>query len=155
MFDKTCTAIQKKNPKRIKKNLSNNLIGGKLIMLFFHCVKILQCNSLHKKYKSFVFYMTNKIYSSKNVDHTEEILLSIFSNTPLYIFSVRRTCLARRFLCFHHILWREVHNSKEFDERLTMEELLSVLSTLIHCVLHEDVEMKHIYVFGRNIIHSW
>lgn len=145
-------------------------------MLFFHCVKILQCNSLHKKYKSFVFYMTNKIYSNKNVDHTEEILLSIFSNTPLYIFSVRRTCLARRFLCFHHILWREVHNSKEFDERLTMEELLSVLKQvsrgirrldiasdctendfpkLIQYVLHEDVDMKHIHFFARNIIHSW
>lgn len=101
------------------------------------------------------------------LDLPEEVLLSIFSYVPLYniFISVQRTCLAWRDLCFHHILWREVHYSKEFDERLTKEDLLSVLKQvsrgihrldissdctendflkLIQCVLHEDADMRHI-----------
>lgn len=101
------------------------------------------------------------------LDLPEEVLLSIFSYVPLYniFFSVQRTCLAWRDLCLNHILWREVHYTKEFDERLTKVELLSVLkqvsrgihrlvidsdcteddfSKLIQCVLHEDADVKHI-----------
>lgn len=63
------------------------------------------------------------------LDLPEEVLLLIFSYVPLYniFFSVQRTCLAWRDLCLNHILWREVHYTKEFDERLTKVELLSVL----------------------------
>lgn len=105
------------------------------------------------------------------LDLPKEVLLMIFSNVPLYnlIFSVQRTCLAWRDLCLHHSLWKEVHYYKEFDERITKEELLSVLkqvsrgikhisfekafhfrenqfsfSKFLQCILHDNVDMKNI-----------
>lgn len=96
-----------------------------------------------------------------------------YFHTFLYItFSSQGTHLAWRYLCSHHILWKEGHYSKEFDERLTKRELLSVprqVSRVIHCldiasactendfpkliqyVLHEEVDK----IFARNNIHSW
>lgn len=63
------------------------------------------------------------------LDLPKEVLLMIFSYVPLYnlVFSVQRTCLAWKDLCLHRSLWKEVRYYKEFDERLTNEELLSVL----------------------------
>lgn len=95
----------------------------------------------------------------------------IFSYVPLYnlVFSVQRTCLAWKDLCLHRSLWKEVRYYKEFDERLTNEELLSVLkqvstgikqlsiekafkcrekpysfSKFLQCILHENVDLKNI-----------
>lgn len=95
----------------------------------------------------------------------------IFSYVPLYniLFSVQQTCQAWNDLCFHHYLWREVHYSKEFDERLTKKKLLSVLKQVssgvkhisfekafqsrenhfsfnkfLRCILHENVDMGNI-----------
>lgn len=95
----------------------------------------------------------------------------IFSYVPLYniLFSVQQTCRAWNDLCFHHYLWREVHYSKEFDERLTKKKLLSVLKKVskgvkhisfekafqseenhfsfnkfLRCILHENVDMGNV-----------
>lgn len=75
-------------------------------------------------------------------DLPKEVLLMIFSYVPLYnlVTSVQRTCLAWRDLCFHHILWREVHYYKEFDERLSKDELLSVLKQVSTGVKHISFE---------------
>lgn len=105
------------------------------------------------------------------LDLPEEVLLMIFSYVPLYnlVSSVQRTCLAWRNLCFHQSLWREVHYYKEFEERITKEELFFVFKKVsrgvkhvsferafhlredrfsftkfLQCILHESVDMKNI-----------
>lgn len=105
------------------------------------------------------------------LDLPREVLLMIFSYVPLYniLFSVQQTCRAWNDLCFHHYLWREVHYSKEFDERLTKKKLLSILKQVskgvkhisfekafqseenhfsfnkfFRCILHENVDMGNI-----------
>lgn len=105
------------------------------------------------------------------LDLPREVLLMIFSYVPLYniLFSVQQTCRAWNDLCFHHYLWREVHYSKEFDERLTKKKLLSILKKVskgvkhisfekafqseenhfsfnkfFRCILHENVDMGNI-----------
>lgn len=105
------------------------------------------------------------------LDLPEEVLLLIFSYVPLYnlFFSVQQTCLAWRDLCFHHSLWGTVHYSQQIDEKLTEEELLSVLKSvsrglqhlvfekafqhretdfsflkILKCILHQDVDVSNI-----------
>ncbi|XP_061179862.1 uncharacterized protein LOC133188446 [Saccostrea echinata] len=105
------------------------------------------------------------------VDLPEEMLLLIFSYIPLYnlFFSVQKTCLAWRNLCFHHSLWTTVHYSKQIDDKLSKEELHLVLKyvarglqhlvfekpfqlkemdfnfhKILQCILHEDIDLTNI-----------
>ena len=95
----------------------------------------------------------------------------IFSYIPLYnlFFSVQRTCLAWRNLCFHHSLWSTIHYSQQIDEKLSQDDLLSVLKQvsrglhhlvfekafqhgetsitflkILQCILNEDVDMRNV-----------
>lgn len=111
----------------------------KLIMLsFFRWVKVLQC--IRKTKASFLYEKQDLEKQEWGfLDLPQEIPLSIFSYVPLYniFISVQGTHLAWRYLCSRHILLKEVHYSKEFDEILTKRELLAVprqVSRDIHCL---------------------